>query len=321
MALTLLKQPVSPSCAELCAVVVTYYPDRINLQNLLHALAMQCQSIVVIDNTNAMVPCDWLQDWSRSASNRHFLPQFTNLGIGAAQNLGIVRARELGASHVLLCDQDSLPAPDMVNQLLAAADVYSGSKPLALLAPVFVPVASLEQGAEAGASAADGHFLKQHAGSYRRVSCPSGTVLEVDVAIASGSLIPLQIFNSIGLLDETLFIDAVDTEWCLRARTQGFVVLAVGTARLGHRLGDASRRIWLPGGWRSVPIHSPSRSYTIARNNIRICHYPHVPMAWRRYARAMLLRRLGFFLLLGPERWGHLKAIWTGWREGAWLHK
>jgi rhamnosyltransferase len=269
--------------------------------------------VVVVDNASPAVSQGWLSAWAQAGEGRHFLPQSDNLGIGAAQNLGVAQVRALGLSHVLLSDQDSLPAPDMVEKLLAATT--ASGQPLALAAPVFVPMEQLSGAGNGAASAADGHFLAQVDGAFRRVSCPAGGVREVDVAIASGSLIPLAVFEAVGAFDESLFIDAVDTEWCLRARALGYAILAVGSARLGHRLGDECRRIWLPGGWRRVPIHAPQRTYTIARNNLRICRYPHVSAAWRRYVRAMLWRRLGFFLLLGPQRLAHLAALWRGCRD------
>ena len=40
-----------------------------------------------------------------------------NLGVAAAQNQGIEWAKQQGATHVLLLDQDSLPHPDMVARL------------------------------------------------------------------------------------------------------------------------------------------------------------------------------------------------------------
>lgn len=297
-----------------CAVVVTYRPDLATLFSLLDRLAAQCRWLVVVDNASPAVVGEALVAWAAANERCQLLAQAANLGLGTAQNQGIARAIELGASHVLLSDQDSLPAPDMVAQLLSASASQSGN--LALAAPVFVPMEQLDHlGGNACASVADGHFLACVEGRYRRVCCPADGVREVDVAIASGSLIPLAVFDAVGRFDESLFIDAVDTEWCLRARTLGYRILAVGRARLGHRLGDACRRIWLPGGWRRVPIHAPQRTYTIARNNLRIGRYPHVSAAWRRYVRGMLLRRLGFFLLLGPQRLAHLAALWRGWRD------
>lgn len=307
------EPPPGGAAGAVGAVVVTHHPDRHTLEPLLHALSAQCRAVVVVDNASPAASQDWLAAWAQAGEACHFLPQAANLGIGAAQNLGVAQVRALGLSHVLLSDQDSLPAPDMVEKLLAASTACG--QPLALAAPVFVPLEQLSGTGNGAASAADGHFLAQADGAFRRVSCPVDGVREVDVAIASGSLLPLAVVDAVGAFDESLFIDAVDTEWCLRARTLGYVILAVGSARLGHCLGDASRRIWLPGGWRRVPIHAPQRTYTITRNNLRICRYPHVPAAWRRYVRAMLLRRLGFFLLLGPQRLAHLAALWRGWRD------
>jgi len=52
-------------------------------------------------------------------------------------------------------------------------------------------------------------------------------VLETDMLIASGCLIPADVLRDVGLMDDALFIDHVDTDWCMRARARGYRLLGV----------------------------------------------------------------------------------------------
>lgn len=293
-----------PSCDPpvVAAVIVAYYPVTETLACQLAALVPQVAQVVVVDNGSTGAARAWLEA-ENAAGRLQLLRSNTNLGIGAAQNMGVAAARRHRADMVLLLDQDSEPAPDMVAQLVAAYQRLDGAgQQVGLLAPHFFCCETGEHG----------RFLHQRGGTYAKCACDADATRPVDVAIASGSLIPLAAWDIIGPMDEDLFIDAVDSEWCLRARSLGYGIYAVGAARLAHRLGEGSRRILLPGGWRQVAIHGPSRSYTIARNNLLLCRMPHVPPAWRRYTIAMLCRRLGYFLIFGPRRFAHLVALLRG---------
>ena len=96
------------------AVVVAYHPNPSQLAQLLAALAPQVAHTVCVDNTNGLPPATRQPD----AHTTH-LQLGCNTGIAHAQNLGLAQARQLGATHVLLMDQDSQPPPDLVAQLLA----------------------------------------------------------------------------------------------------------------------------------------------------------------------------------------------------------
>lgn len=283
------------------AIVVTYNPTLVALRQQLVVLGPQVDEIIIVNNgapeTLASV-CAW------GVSSLYPVQLAGNVGVAAAHNRGIELARTRGATHVLLMDQDSIPAADMVAQLQAALLQLS---------------ASGEQPAAVGPrlllGACPGYFLAERSGRVVRVLCRCDEIQPVDALISSGSLLTLRVLDAVGGMDESLFIDAVDTEWCLRARAHGFAIYAVGAAQLEHRLGDASRRVWL-GRWRWVPLHSPLRSYTIVRNSLLLSRLAHVSPAWRRYFLHMVIRRLGYFLLFGPQRLGQLRAMWLGGRDG-----
>jgi len=99
-----------------CAVVVTYQPDLYLLETALEKLNGQVAETVVVDNTPDGV------DWRCSSvdeSTFEVIGLGRNCGVATGHNVGIRWAREQRFSHVLLMDQDSIPAPDMVVRLLA----------------------------------------------------------------------------------------------------------------------------------------------------------------------------------------------------------
>jgi rhamnosyltransferase len=102
------------------AVVVTYNPNIDELLRLIKALIHQVSHIVIVDNGSAVDVKSFLIN--RNDTSVHFLPLNNNLGIATAQNAGIAWAREHKADYVVLFDQDSEPATDMIERLLEATE-------------------------------------------------------------------------------------------------------------------------------------------------------------------------------------------------------
>ena len=91
--------------------------------------------------------------------------------------------------------------------------------------------------------------------------------LEVTVAITSGSLMNVKAYKEIGPLIDDLFIDYVDTEYCLRAQLKGYKILVNTRANLYHNLGNRQEVSFL--NKKIYPtFHNPIRRYYIARNRI-----------------------------------------------------
>ena len=110
-----------PEPTGVVAVVVTYRPDVAATTVLLRALAPQVDRVVLVDNGSPPEAVDALRA-EVGAAGGELLALGENRGIAAAQNAGLERALALGATAVLLSDQDSVPAPDMVARLLAGLD-------------------------------------------------------------------------------------------------------------------------------------------------------------------------------------------------------
>ncbi|HQD84585.1 MAG TPA: glycosyltransferase, partial [Quisquiliibacterium sp.] len=96
---------------KVCAVVVTWRPDLALLDEALAALRPQVAAVLVIDN--ASPECAEIAARVAHAGGR-FHGMRRNVGLARAQNLGARWAWAAGMDAILLMDQDSVAAPDMV---------------------------------------------------------------------------------------------------------------------------------------------------------------------------------------------------------------
>lgn len=285
---------------------MTFNPKWDLLQREFLLLAPQVDKIWLVDNASSQSLAAWVSrlPW---VDKLELVQMPVNLGLGAAQNAGIQRARAAGATHVLILDQDSEPLPDMLDCLLASLDrLESACMRVAAVAPVY---------ADSAAGPSSGFVRLGWLGFKKQMALPSRDVVEADFLISSGSLVPVNVFDDIGLMDESLFIDHVDTEWCLRAQSKGYRLFGVPTARMVHKLGDRRKRIWFLR-WRTVPYHSPFRYYYILRNSILLQHRNYIPLKWRFAELLRSVRVVIFYGLFSANRLQCLrymfKGIWHG---------
>jgi rhamnosyltransferase len=247
---------------------VAFHPEAERFVAELRALATQVAGIVLVDNGG---PESTVGELLRvhAVSGCVLLGQQGNDGLAAAQNAGIEHALAAGADYVLLLDDDSRPGGAMVERLLGAlrATAARGEK-VAAAGPRYVE----EQ------SSAESHFLRYGLFGAKRLRCSGGTeVLHTDALISSGMLIPAAVLRDVGTMDESLFIDHVDTDWCMRARARGYRLLGVCAAAMTHRLGDKPSRA-LAG--RRIFFRTPERHYYMFRNSILLYRRPYSPLGW-----------------------------------------
>ena len=289
------------------AVVVTFQPEVAVTSVLLRALAPQVEHVVVVDNGSPAGTVDALRA-ELAPVGGELLTLGANLGIGEAQNRGIARARELGARAVLLSDQDSVPAADMVERLVAGlARARAEHGPVAAVGPVTVD--------ERNAGAA--LLFSDHRWGPRRALLPDedGALAPATFLIASGCLVDVAALDVVGPMNAAWFIDHVDLEWGLRARRAGYGLYGVVGARLGHALGDRVQRI--PGRERDVHIHSPVRNYYMARNTVLLVRSGLLPVAWRVGYLAWITKYTGFYVLAVAPRGRRARLLLRGLLDGA----
>ncbi|MDD3354510.1 glycosyltransferase family 2 protein [Zoogloea sp.] len=290
---------------DVCAVVVTYHPDLSILGRLIGATKSQVGQIVLVDNGSKPEIVAQLKRLSIEEGLQLCLFD-SNRGLGAAHNQGIQIAISQGFEYVLLLDQDSEPASDMVQHLHLAHQRLSVNTHVAAVGPCFIDPVS-------------GHrsrFVRFGRIRFQPIACSEDDdIIRADFLISSGSLISIAALESIGHMDESLFIDHVDTEWCLRAAKKGWPVYGVCKAEMFHRLGDEGIHIPLMRS-RRIAVHSPLRHYYIYRNSVRLILTRGVSWQWRVNDIYRLTGILLVFLVFAPLRLKRLKnivhGIWHG---------
>lgn len=266
------------------AVVILYYPDLPVLRRLLDSVFEQVDAIIAVDNTPG--DCTELASYFEVYPNPVcYIPLGRNLGIAAAQNIGIRKSLSEGYSHFLLLDQDSALPPGMVSKLLDAEKslIQSGER-VAAVGPQFVD----EKTGRGSFAIRCGIFWVNKIKLDPQSSLP----VETDHLIASGSLISAATIEAVGLMCEGLFIDWVDIEWALRARSFGYKSYYVPNAVMVHSVGDAVIQVL----GRDVHLHSDFRNYYLLRNATYLMGVRSMGWRWK----LTFLPRIPCYLVLYP---------------------
>lgn len=289
-----------------CAIVVTYHPKPDLLGRLLCVTAEQVTTVVVVDNGSNEEELDRMRDLVAQVESKNcFLLELgENLGIAAAQNRGITWAQQLGSSQVLFLDQDSIPCVGMVSSLQAAlVGLAAQGRRVAAVGPHLVD----------NRTGKSSPFVKIHWFGVVRSGCggSSPSVQATDFLVSSGMLVPLEIFDWVGVLEEELFIDNVDLEWCFRARSLGYVLYGVCDAVMQHSIGDQIFRF----GSATIHRHAPLRQYYIMRNRLLLYGRKYAPTSWVLQDALRSVFKVLVFSLVMPPRRENIRMMYRGVRD------
>lgn len=236
-----------------CGIVVTFRPKSEDLENFAK-LRPQVQGLVVVDNGSPEETRAMLRTASR-ACGFTLLENGENLGIATALNIGVKWAESEGYSWVALFDQDSTAPPAFIDTMLRAYDRSLRWDRIGLIVPRYIdsrrgiPISALY--------AKDG---------------------SLQVAMTSGSLMPVSIFSREGWFEDSFFIGGVDYEYCLRLRSIGYSVEECADAVLLH--APAAFTECTVHGTRlfSTSNYSAGRRYYRERNTVWM-----IKKYWKRY--------------------------------------
>lgn len=228
------------------AVIVTYHPEA-DFPAHLAAILPQVEGVVVVHNGG---------DLPALPAEVTLIANSENKGLAAAQNQGILAALAKGAEWILLLDDDSAPAPDMIAQMQSAYAAFPEPERLGLIAPrVYDRAVGKTYRHIRGNRWWCWPQNWQNAKEYPPYLTP------LCFAIASGSLMPAHVFAKLGLMREDFFIDHIDTEWCARLLSAGYTIMAAPRAALSHALASSTRQ-----GAVVRKNYAPERYFTQSRN-------------------------------------------------------
>lgn len=283
------------STDDIWATVVLYHPDDETL-SYIEQLSRWIRLVVVDNSPNVQ------RELTQGIT---FISNGKNLGVAAALNQGMRYARVNGANWCLLLDQDSRLSHQDITALKKELKAQAGAQ-LAILAPIYY-CNNVERYGDA-ILFEDGKLMRSG------VSLSSGEhqLYPASYVISSGSLVNLDVCEKIGWHDESLFIDFVDVEWGLRARSHGYNIYLTNRVCLQHSIGD--NPICL--GKQKVVNHSPVRHYYYFRNVLHMLRKPYVPMQWKLRELAKLCPRFLLYACFTDNKSSQVKHMLKGVLHG-----
>jgi len=269
---------------------------------LLAVLRDQVGNTLILDNSPQW-PGDLAQDMGSKVT---YVPMSGNLGTAGAMNVAWEMANAAGVGAMISFDQDSLPPSGLVAQLQKSMETQpQGAVQIAAIGPGRIdPRCESEM------------RVRLPVKLWRRhQALDAASIVEVDHLITSGCMISAEMFAKVGPFREDLFLDYVDIEWSLRARSLGFRLCLDSSVLMEHTIGD---RIISLGG-RTLLVHQPYRSYLLLRNHILLWRSSVVGWGWLFSDLRQIILKSILLLILQPQRLERLKwmgkAIWHGLRS------
>lgn len=257
---------------KIAVIVVLYYPDLNHLKKFIESLDKQSDLILMIDNTPEKdINFVEIREISSSSRIKH-IPLFENYGIAYAHNVGLKEFNKSDCDFVIIFDQDSFIENGFIQLLLSEyKKIEKVESKIAAIGPAFRDTKTQRISPAIQISG-----LKVN----RVEILPSKDYTESDYIISSGTLIKRGSLNLIGNMMEELFIDYVDVEWGLRAKSYGYKCFIVNNVIMTHTIGDQSK--YVPLVKRYVNIHSDFRKYFLLRNPIYLIFYgKRLPLNWK----------------------------------------
>ncbi|MHB1676694.1 MAG: glycosyltransferase family 2 protein [Sulfuriferula sp.] len=288
-------KPTAPCQTAICAIIVSYHPDA-DFPARVSALACQVGAVIVVDNASGNT-CTAMLAKLAQHDMLTLIVNPDNYGIARALNIGIQYAAEEGYSWALLFDQDTCVDEHLVATLISVYAAFPEKSRLAVIGT---------------------HFHDRHRPPVDSAMQATATSQwhEVDWVITSGSLISIPVYTKVGPFREDFFIDFVDTEYCIRARKAGFIIIKTTAALMLHAIGASTRhQIWGMLKWTSN--HSADRRYYITRNYTVLLRESgkHRFGGWAIKGGAASFKSIKRILLYEQNKKAKLIAVFQGWRD------
>lgn len=227
---------------KLMGVVILYHPDTNALLAHLQSYLSVVDHLLLLDNSenpSSNMEEALTQENSNKIQYRYF---GENRGIAERLNQAIAAAKSMGYRYLLTMDQDTGFQPGQMLQYWQKVQNNQLDKVVqygANCQPDFTPINALPQ--------------------------------QTNNLITSGTILDLAQIDQVGLFDEALFIDFVDTEFSFRVVEKGYRNLLFADIVLQHRIGYLKMGRSFKNFQTSARIlHAPIRVYYILRNGLHL---------------------------------------------------
>lgn len=232
-------------------VVLNWNQERDTTECLasLRAVTSPAFRVVLVDNGS---PPDSVDRLERGFPEAAMVRLPDNRGFAAGNNAGIVRALQLGVSHVLLLNNDTIVDAQFLPPLIDALD----ERDVGVTGPKIFYHPDVERIWFAGGMVDWRDGRQYHLGADELDDGRWDTARDVDYITACCLLARAETFRAVGALDERYFIYFEETDWNYRVRHAGLRRRYVPASRIYHKVS------------RAMKTGSPASDYYYARNRL-----------------------------------------------------
>lgn len=189
------------------------------------------KKIVVVDNGSTD---DSLTKLEVHPEQINIIANKKNLGFSGGNNRGIEFALASEADYVMLLNNDTIVAPDLLDHLVAAAEE---DLELGVVGP---SIYYLDNPDKLWFSGMNFPFRIYFIGRHLLVRNSRKKREIVEFISGCGMLIKANVLKTVGLLDETYFMYYEDLDFCLRVKAAGFKLAYIPAAKMWHKVSASS---------------------------------------------------------------------------------
>jgi GT2 family glycosyltransferase len=264
------------------------------LESLAHSTHAN-HRVIVLDNASTDGSVDAIRQGFPSSQ---VLRLAANLGYAGNNNVGLRSALDQDAAWVFVLNEDTIVHADCLAELVRVGE---SDGRIGVVGPLVYhhsePGVIQSAGGELGA-----RWESRHAGQNEPDTGQFPLPRDVEWVTGCAILVRAAAIRQIGVLDERFFYYWEETEWCLRARREGWRVVHCPSGRLWHK---GVSRDYRPG---------PDVTYYSVRNRLLLMSKHRAPV-WRRAAVWAECGRTMLNWTLNPN-WRHMHdhrdAMWQG---------
>ncbi len=264
---------------KILAGIVVFNPEN-NLINLVDSLVQQNVEVFLYINKS-----NTISELILKKRKVNYFKAKTNNGISKAINYFIREFNKLNYDYLFAFDQDSIIDNNyvkiMINNFDNALKIHKNA---VSIAPEMIDEKFSNE-----------KFIKENITHGKN----SINYKEVNYSITSGSLFIKNSFLKVGNMDEKLFIDLVDKDWCERAKISKCKLFRSNNVFLKHRIGNKYIKIF---GIKKSYHQLDLRVYYIIRNSIYLILFGKNRIKWKLRRSLKLIIQLFIYPLLSLSK-------------------
>jgi GT2 family glycosyltransferase len=210
--------------------------DTIPCMESLFAIDYPYCDIILVDNGSTDGSPALLQE---RFPRVHHISLPVNQGFAGGNNPGITSALERGAEYVVLLNNDTVVASDLLHRFLDGFNKEPRAGILGARIYLFDQRDTLDH--------LGGIWIKSKAqvqlvGLREKETLPvPDTLLPLDYVCGACMIIKRSVFEAIGLLEPRFFLYWEENDFCLRAQRAGFLTFSCPTAHIWHKVAASSK--------------------------------------------------------------------------------